>query len=438
MRGTMAKNAAIAKNNTPTLGGARAWFMVGCGGIFYCYQFILRVLPNVLNDEIMTAFAIDAGAFGLIVGFYYWAYSGLQIPLGITMDKFGPRRLLSIAGFICGIACFIFSMTTNIYVAGFARFMMGMGAACGFLGTIKLGTLWFPPHKIGNVIALTMIFGTSGAALGGPPLSYLTDVLGWQASLQFLGVVGLVIGTVIFIFVRNTPSGDMPPKIYEKDEHAFSGFKRVVKSPQAWLISGFSMLMYAPLIIMGDAWCVPFIENIYTIDEKLAATIHTSLFIGAALGSPFFTSLSDRLLSRRIPMMLGALVSLGVYMLIVFGNNIPLPFMYVLFFLAGFCYTAKCLCFASMTEIMPPSASGVSVGFSNMIVMAFGAIFHPMIGAMLDFSWNGLVVEGRPIYGELDYRFAMSVIPICLALSLFLVGFIKETHPGRPDRLSNR
>jgi MFS family permease len=430
----MQQELAATKTQTPTLGGARAWFMVGCGGVFYCYQFILRVLPNVLHDEIVTAFAIDASAFSVMVGFYYWAYSGLQIPLGITMDKFGPRRLLSIAGFICGVACFIFSLTSSIYVAGFARFMIGMGAACGFLGTIKLGTLWFPPQKIGNVIALTMIFGTTGATLGGSPLGYLTDYLGWQKSLQFLGLIGLCIGLVFFLFVRDTPTGKIPPKLYGKNEHVLSGFKRVITSSQAWLISGFSMLMYAPLIIMGDAWCVPFIESIYTVDEKLAATVHTSLFIGAALGSPFFTSLSDKLTSRRIPMMIGALFSLGVYMLIIFGNNIPLFFMYVLFFLAGFSYTAKCLCFASMTEIMPPSSSGVSVGFSNMIVMGCGALVHPLIGRMLDYSWNGLVTDGRNVYSELDYRFAMSVIPICLALSLFLVGFIKETHPGRPGR----
>jgi MFS family permease len=226
----------------------------------------------------------------------------------------------------------------------------------------------------------------------------------------------------------------MPARVYGKDEHVFGGFWRVLKSPQAWLISGFSMLMYAPLIIMGDAWCVPFIKSIYTIDEKWAATIPTVLFVGAALGSPFFTSLSDRLTSRRLPMMLGALMALGTFMLIIFGNNIPLPYMYVLFFLAGFSYTAKCLCFASMTEIMPPEASGVSIGFSNMIVMGFGAVVHPLIGTLLDHSWNGLVMDGRPIYSELDYRHAMNIIPICLALSLFLLGFIKETHPGRPNR----
>lgn len=236
------KNDKIAS----PLGGVRAWFMVSMGALFYCYQFILRVLPNVLNDEIMTTFAIDAGAFGMIVGFYYWAYSGLQIPLGITMDKFGPRLLLSLAGFTCGVACFIFSLTTNIYIAGFSRFMMGMGAACGFLGTIKLGTLWFPPHKIGKVIALTMIFGTSGAALGGPPLSYLTDFLGWQSSLQTLGLVGIIIGVIVFLFVRNTPSGEMPVTQKNQNEKIFSGLAIVLLSPQAWLISIFSMLMYAP------------------------------------------------------------------------------------------------------------------------------------------------------------------------------------------------
>lgn len=418
------------KKKAYPLGGLRAWFTVGCGAIFYCYQFIIRVFPNVLSEEIMQTFAIDAAAFGLIIGFFYWTYSGMQIPLGITMDKFGPRRLLTVAGFMCGLGCFIFASTTSPIFAGIARFLMGLGAACGFLGTMKLGTLWFPPHKIGNVIALTMALGTTGAALGGPPLSYLADLLGWQNALKGLGLIGILIGTVTFIFVSNTPSGDKPPKTYA-DQKLFSGFALVAKSPQAWLISIFGMLMYAPMIIMGDAWLTPFMETVYPIDEKVAATIHTSLFVGAALGAPFFTSLSDRLISRLIPMFFGAVACLVIYMLIIFGSNIPLVFMYVLFFGAGFCYTSKCLCFACITEIVPQNASGVSIGFTNMIVMLFGAALHPMIGYMVKSHWNGLIIEGVPIYSEMDYRFAFVIIPIGLALALFLIGFMKETHPGR-------
>ncbi len=130
-------------------------------------------------------------------------------------------------------------------------------------------------------------------------------------------------------------------------------------------------------------------------------------------------------------MFIGALASLLIYMVIIFGSNIPIFVMYVLFFGAGFCYTSKALCFACMTEIVPRNASGVAIGFTNMIVMAFGAALHPMIGYLINSHWNGLVVDGVPIYGEMDYRFAYVIIPICLALSLFLVGFMRETQPGQ-------
>lgn len=423
--------------DTSVLGSKKAWFTVALAGTFYSYQFIIRVFPNVLNNEIMTTLGIDAAAFGLMVGFYYWTYSGMQIPLGITMDRFGPRMLLSLAGLVCGLACFIFSLTTNFYVASFARFIMGLGAASGLLGTIKLGTMWFPPHKIGSVIALAMVFGTLGAASGGPPLRLLIEWVGWQTSLQLLGCEGLAISIIIFLFVRNTPHGDELPKSEGPKENMFAGLKMVLKSPQAWFISGFSALMYAPMIIMGDAWSVPFMVSIYGMSKPEAALFNTFLFVGAAVGSPFFTLISDRLRSRRIPMYAGGLIALSVYMTIVFVHDINLYAMYMLFFIAGFSYTAKCLCFASMTEIMPPASSGVSVGFSNMLVMLCGAFYHPIVGIMLELHWNGLEVGGVPIYNETDYRYALTLIPIFLSLSLFFLGFIKETHPARPHRLND-
>lgn len=140
----------------------RAWTIAVIAGFFYCYQFIIRVFPNVLNDDLMRVFSIDAAALGVVVGFYSWAYSGMQLPLGLTIDRMGPRILLSLAGFVCGISCLIFASTTTVTLASIARFLMGMGSACGFMSAIKLGTLWFAPKDLGKVIALTMIFGTIG------------------------------------------------------------------------------------------------------------------------------------------------------------------------------------------------------------------------------------------------------------------------------------
>jgi sugar phosphate permease len=414
----------VTLNEQKILGISKSWLSVACGALFYCYQFVLRVSPNVMNNELLHDFSIDATTFGTMIAFYSWSYAGVQIPLGIALDRFGPGRLLTVASLICASSCFLFSLSTSPYLASFSLFIMGLGSACGFLGSIKLGTVWFPPSHLARVIAVIMIFGTVGAGLGGSPLSMLTDYLGWQATMQFLGCVGIVIAFFMYLIVGRTPV----TLVYEPTKSVFAGLKRVLKSPQAWLISIYSMLMYTPIIIMGVAWGVPFILSAYEVDEKLAATVITTMFVGAAIGSPFFSMLSDKMKRRNQPMLIGAVASFVLYCLILFIPNVPLPLMYVLFFAAGFSYTAKSLSFTSICEIMPQSSSAVAVGFINTITMATGALFHPLMGKMLVSHWDGSIVDGVVTYSLADYQFALAIIPFCLGLSILVIRYIKETH----------
>ncbi|MCP4923565.1 MAG: MFS transporter [bacterium] len=421
------------------MGGKRAWTVIALGALFYMYQFSVRVSPNAMQDDIIVAFSIDAAIFGLIVGCYYVAYSGIQIPLGLLMDRFGPRRFMSGAGVLCGCACFLFASTTNPWVAGVARFMMGLGAACGFLGTLKLGTLWIPPKHIAKVIALTMAMGTTGALMGGAPLELLIDAIGWDQAFNVLGVFGLIIGLVIYIGVRDTPDGKNVPYQRIVDDNPFSGLKKVIRMPQAWIISGVGMMMYVPLTLFGVAWSKEFMMRVYSLGEGEALLWSSSmLFLGSAIGSPLFTALSDYMLRRRTPMMIGAVCALVVHSFICFSTGLPLYVMAILFFMAGFFYTSKCLCFASICEIMPNrSSGGVAIGFTNTIVMQTGVLFHPFIGYLLRWHWDGGTVWDEraqamvPFYTEGDYRFAFIIIPICMAISILLIRFVKETHPGR-------
>ena len=109
--------------------------------------------------------------------------------------------------------------------------------------------------------------------------------------------------------------------------------------------------------------------------------------------------------------------------------ELPLYVLYIFFFVGGFAYPAKCLTFASICEIMPLKMSGVSVAFVNMIVMATGVIFHPLIGGMINAHWNGAMLNNIPYYTVEDYRFALIIIPALLILSGVISFFMKETHP---------
>ncbi len=183
----------------------RGWIIVACGGIFYMYQFMIRVSPNIMNDELLSNFAVDSIGLGILLGAYNWSYSAMQLPLGITIDRFGPRFFLCISAAVCAVACFIFGNTTNPIIGGSARFLMGMGSACGLIGTIKLGTLWLESKHIAKVTSLAILMGTAGASLGGVPLEILLNKLGFENTMDFLGLIGLVVCIIIYFFVSNHP-----------------------------------------------------------------------------------------------------------------------------------------------------------------------------------------------------------------------------------------
>lgn len=414
------------------LGGKRAWGILVCAAIFYFYQFIIRVFPNIMTEELMQAFSIDATGLGTLSAAYYIAYASVLIPLGVLMDRIGPRRLLTLAGFMCALGCGMFSFASGFWMPCLARFFMGLGAACGFLGCLKLGTLWFHPRHMGKVIAVTLAFGTTGAMFGGAPLELLNNTVGWQMTLQILALVGLSISALIFAFVRDGPE-DKPINGADEDEHIFSGLKQVLLTPQVWFLALFGMLMYIPMVILGDLWGVGFVEKYYGVNQKVAASVVAAMWIGAAVGSPIFTTLSDEWARRRSPMILCVTGALVVHILVFWVSGIPLLLMYVLFFLIGLFYTGKALTFASVTEIIPRSASGVAIGVTNMVVMTSGIIAHPLVGWLVDHHWNGVMLDGVPLYSIHDYRFALSILPISMGLSLLLMQVIRETHPALQD-----
>ena len=407
------------------------WLIVICSGLFYLYQFMIRVSPNIMNDELMARLSVDGVALGTIVGVYYWSYVGMQLPLGITIDRVGPRVFLCSASFLCAFSCYLFGNTSNMYVAALARFIMGLGSACGLIGTIKLGTIWLEPKQIAKVTAVTILLGTVGASLGGTPLKLVLMDNGLELTMEYLSYLGLMIGVIIYFVVHNHPKLDHHFELQDlyANEHPFKDIKNIIRKPQIWVVAIYGMLMYIPITVIGTAWGVSFVERACNTTETLAASVVSSMFLGAATGSPLFAIASDYFKSRKLPMLFGSVFAAVVWCVIVMIEGIPLSCMYMLFFIAGFFYTAKCLTFVSVCEIMPKNMSGISIAFANMIVMTTGIIFHPLIGALLDFSWDGKKIDNIYYYSEHDYRFALIVIPVFLCLACINLFFIQETHP---------
>ena len=409
------------------------WIMWGFSSLFYFYQFILRVCPSVMADDWMTAFSVDTTSLGIMVAFYYYAYAGMQIPLGLLMDKLGPRRLLSSAGGVCALGCLLTAITQDLWVASMGRFLMGMGAACGFLGTMKMATLWFPPSKIGMIAGLSTALGTLGGILGQAPLSLLNDFIGWQGSLYILTLLGISVSLFIWFCVKDAPQDSQTSSTVNPQETVslMKGLSSVLFNSQTWLIALHGFLMYTPLAAIADLWGVPFLKSAYGFEEKYAATMASCIYVGVIVGGFFLGKFTNLFKRRRSPMVIGASLSCICYALFIFVHPLPDWGLYGLLFVAGASFATECLCFPAVCEQLPRQYGGIAIGFTNMVVMSSGVLMQPLMGWLLETSGNSQMKGAISHYSLEDFQHALWVIPVCLLGAIFILFFIRDKPTPR-------
>lgn len=403
------------------------WLIWGLAASAFFIEYFARVAPGVMIDSLMRDFKVQALALGSLSAFFYYAYVGMQIPVGILIDRFSLRWLLTGMILICATGCFIFSFSTQIHVAALARLMMGFGAAFAFVSALKVASVWFPPHQFGLLAGLTQAIGMLGAAIGQMPMAYLVAHFGWRSTLCLIASIMVVLAVVIAIVVRDRAAPHTPTK--KNLMHSpWSGLVAVLKNPQSWWNALFAGLLYAPTAALAELWGVKFFRQAYHLSNEIAAMAVGLIFIGWAIGGPLTGWISDRIQRRKIILVLSALLSFLIASTVLMVPNLPLALLFSLLFLYGLANTGVATAYAVAAEINPHAVSGTSVAFSNMASVLVGAGFQPLIGWLLQKNWDGLIVNGLPVYSTTDFHWALLVLLSSLLLAVFVACGIKETY----------
>ena len=136
-----------------------ASFAWATGALFFFYAWIMRVAPSVMIDELMRDFAVGAAAIGNLSAFYFYGYAGMQIPVGLLMDRFGPRRLMTLAAAGCAVGCVMFALAPALWALSLGRFIIGATAAFSLVGAMVVAGEWFPPARFALLSGLAMMMG---------------------------------------------------------------------------------------------------------------------------------------------------------------------------------------------------------------------------------------------------------------------------------------
>lgn len=409
----------------------KAWIIWLLAAGFFFAEYFARVAPSVMVPDLMRAFNVTAGSLGALSAMFYYAYVGMQLPVGALVDRFGPQKLLTAMSALCGVACLCFAYSDHLAIASLARFMMGFAAAFAFVGALKLARVWFPASRFGMLAGATQALGMLGAAMGEGPVSFVVASVGWQHTMMLIGVVLIALAGLIFLIVRDHPEyapAKMEEPHYNSTHSLLGGLWVVMKSKQTWINAVFVGFLYAPTAAFAELWGASYLHQVFTITPEIAASAVSLMFIGWGISSPLMGWLSDRI-KRRKPILIGsALLSLVFMSTILYLPAMPVWAMFVLLFLYGISNVGVATSYVVASEICPKSLTGTSMSFANMASVIIGAFFQPIIGWLLDLGWDHTMVNGVPYYNAHDYHMAMLALPACFVISLIFALLLKESY----------
>lgn len=404
----------------------RPWAAWILGSLFFFYGFVLRVAPSVMVADLMRDFAVGATVLGNLSAFYFYAYASLQIPVGLMLDRFGPRRLLPIAALVCTLGASIFAIAQNLPIAYLGRLLIGIGAGFSWVGALTLITLYFPPQRFALLVGIAQLFGMLGAVFGQAPLAAAVNAFGWRETQLFTAFFGIIIALLLFMIVQNQKQ--LVTDSTDRTSSLKIGLKQVIRNWQTWACAIVGGATTSAPLAFGGLWGVPYLTQAYGIDRPTAAFFASLIFLGFGIGAAILGLISDAW-RRRKPLMIGgsfillvtlcAMLYLPDHSLIEFG---------ILNFICGLGAGCMVIAIAAAREHNPAHAAGATYGLVNTFVVGSGAIFQPLIGALLDAQWDGRLNSGARIYSAEAYTLALTCLPIAAAVGFAAALTIRETH----------
>jgi MFS family permease len=406
-------------------------------GLFYAYEFLLRILPGALQSELMQAFGhISAGQFGQMAALYYFAYSPMQLPVGLLMDRFGPRIVLTISCLFCALGSWLFAQTDHLYLAGLGRFLVGLGSSFAFVGMLFLGHHWLPRKFFSLLAGLVTTFAMLTLMFGVVKITQVAQLVGLTAIFKTLVVFGFILSILTYLVVKDSPDGQHV--LHQQPlKHFFKEVWSVLVSPNIWLVGLIGAALYTALSVFGELWGKAYLEQAHHLSSIEAAKAISAIFFGWAVGAPLVGYFSDHSGYRILPLFLGAACALLCISAVLYVPHLSWWSLTLLLFFYGVFTSAEIIVFVMGKEMSEANLSGTVFASVNMIVMLGGMILQPLVGYLLDWSnqASGQYVAGMPhVYTVLDYQRALSVLPgsMLLVMVLLIYLWVRQHHACTP------
>ncbi|MBO0993685.1 MFS transporter [Bacillus sp. SD088] len=396
------------------------WVVFAVVTFTYLFMSSQRTAPGLITDQLMSDFAITASTIGLLASIQFFVYTGLQIPMGILADRFGPNFFLIIGAILTGAGTIIYSLGTHEFILLFARILTGIGDATIWVNLVLILSQWFSAKEFVKLIGLAGMTGSLGFILATVPFSLWIDLLGWRMAFFTAGLLLCLCGLFLYFVLVKKPQQPVFVKNEAQQEKTLVLLKRICSSWQAWALFFCHFGMVGAYVGFIGSWAVPYGMNVFGMTRSDASQLILVGLIGALIGAPLSSWISSRLeMVKRPYVVVHTTMLLSWSVFVIFTGKPPIFLVTILFFVIGLCYGACMLTFAFIRQSYPISESGLVSGFANTGGFLSAVLLPTIFGSILDhFQASGNINAG--------YHYGFIIPVIFSIIGLIGVLCIKE------------
>jgi predicted MFS family arabinose efflux permease len=369
-------------------------------------------MPNIMIDDIMNNFQIDHAVFGQFSGFYYIGYCAAHIPIGIMLDRFGPKKVMTISILltVVGLAPIIYA--NHFFYPIIGRFLIGVGSSAAILGAFKIIRIAFKEEHFTRMLSISVTIGLIGAIYGGGPISYLCKIYSYQAVVKIFAMIGILFALLTYLLV--------PEIKQDSQDSIIDNIMSVFTNKKVMLICVLSALMVGPLEGFADAWGSSFLKEIYGFKDNQSKYLVSIIYIGM-LFAPLLSGIAEKTKFYFATIAGAGILMLVIFTLLVLGllnSTTIIPS----FFIVGICCAYQILSIYKASTYVTENLTGLTTAVANMIIMSFGYIFHSLIGVIIkNFASAGMTTS---------FKFGVGIIPVALligSLGFLVIAYREKT-----------
>ncbi len=389
--------------------------LVGTLAASYVVSMFLRNSVGVIAPGLAAELGLSASQIGMLSGGFFLSFAAMQIPIGIVIDHYGPKRcMLGCVGIVV-VATLLFAAAATSGGLAASRLLMGVGTSCYLMAPLALYARRFPPARFAALAGMQLGLGSIGAMLATAPYAYAVAIMGWRASFVMVAGIMAVVGVLIAIMVAGDDDQNSAPSS-KSLRKIVGGAGEVLRTPWVGRLFIMHMATYSSFVLVVGLWGGPYLNHVYGYGLTELGGLLLIPAVTQVLGS-FVWGASERwFASHKLPALLGGGSTIALLGVVAVAGVLPTAVLIAWLAIFGFCSAFAPVVIAHGKSLFPTQLVGRGIALLNMGTMSGSFASQLVTGQVID-----LFPEDNGVYPLVAYRFVflLQAAFVAIALSIY-------------------